>query len=316
MHLERLSTAPDRPESPLWQSPAWAAFQTALGRETRWYSSDDGAVTALVVIDRTVGDFCTWDIPRGPILGPETSPDEAATFLRLAAAEAKQDRALALYWSGIDPRLAQTGRGRPSPRHEQPEATIIVDLTLSDEALLAQMHQKGRYNIRLAEKHGVRVEQSADVVAYAKLAQETSTRDGFKAPSQRQFERFLQALPGSFLMLAFAPDVEKPVAGLIGVTHGQTGIYYYGASRDTHRQLMAPYLLQWEAMRFSRTVGCTAYDLLGIAPPEATSSHPWQGITGFKTKFGGKTVIYPPEQERQIRPLIAAGLRLKRRMLG
>lgn len=314
MPLERLPSAPDLPSALLWQSPAWATFQTALGREARWYRL--GGVTGLVIIDTTVGGYSTWDLPRGPVLSPQATTDEAKEFLRLLTAEAKSERALALYWSNTDPRLASLTFGRPSPRHEQPEATVLINLTLDDEALLAQMHQKGRYNIRLAEKHGVTVEQSADVGAYARLAAETSVRDGFRGPSHRQFELFLKTVPGSFLLLAFAPGIHTPIAGLIGVAWGQTGLYYYGASSDSHRNLMAPYALQWAAMRHCRHLGCRQYDLLGIAPPTAPANHPWQGITGFKTKFGGRIETYPPERQRTIRPLIATGLTLKRMILG
>lgn len=316
MPLQPLTTAPAFPDPPLWQSPAWAAFQKALGRETRWYANKAGTVAALVIIDRTTGGFCTWDLPRGPILTPAATAAEAEDFLRHLAAEARRDRALALHWSGTDPRLTEITLGRRSKRHEQPEATILLNLTLNDEALLAQMRQKGRYNIRLAEKHGVTVEQSADVVAYAKIAAETAARDGFKAPGVRQFELFLKALPGSFLLLAFAPGDNQPVAGLLGVAWGKTGIYYYGASRDAHRELMAPYLLQWEAMRLCRNLGCEHYDLLGVAPPDAPANHPWQGISAFKGKFGGTIEVVAPERTWPIRPFWAAGLALKRRLLG
>ncbi len=319
MSLVRLTAPPTGPtDAPLWQSPAWAAFQQALGREVRWYGDQAAAprIWALVIIDRTVGGYATWDLPRGPIFGEKTTVKDAETFLELLAAEAKQDRAVSLFWSGVDECLIALRLGQPSSRHEQPEATIVLDLGLTDDALLAQMHQKGRYNIRLAEKHGVRVEQSADIGAYARLAKQTSARDGFRAPSPRQFELFLRTIPGSFLLLAFAPGLETPIAGLIGVTGGSTGIYYYGASSDAHRNLMAPYLLQWEAMRLCRRLGCRRYDLLGVAPPTAAKNHPWQGISDFKRKFGGQTVVFAQERELRLRPLIRAGLRFKRSILG
>jgi lipid II:glycine glycyltransferase (peptidoglycan interpeptide bridge formation enzyme) len=314
--LQALTTAPDLVDPPLWQSPAWAAYQRALGRETRWYANQARTIAALAIIDRTAGGFSVWDLPRGPVLAAGATAEQAEAFLRALGAEAKRDRALALHWSGTDPRLAGIGLGRRSRRHEQPEATIVLDLTLDDEALLAQMRQKGRYNIRLAEKHGVQVEQSADVVAYAKLAAETAARDGFTAPGVRQFEWFLKVLPGSFLLLAYAPGDNLPVAGLLGVAWGRTGIYYYGASRSAHRELMAPYLLQWEAMRLCRNLGCARYDLLGIAPPDAPPDHPWQGISAFKGKFGGAIETMPAERTWTIRPFWAAGLALKRRLLG
>jgi lipid II:glycine glycyltransferase (peptidoglycan interpeptide bridge formation enzyme) len=94
------------------------------------------------------------------------------------------------------------------------------------------------------------------------------------------------------------------------------GYYYYGASSYTHRALMAPYALQWAAMRYYKARGCATYDLLGIAPPDAPPDHPWQGISAFKEKFGGEVVMYPPEQEIVLRPIANWMLQWKRRILG
>jgi len=74
-----------------------------------------------------------------------------------------------------------------------------------------------------------------------------------------------------------------------------TGVYYYGASSYEDRALMAPYLLQWEAMKICKAEGCTKYDLLGISHPD-TKKDPWEGISDFKRKFGGEVITYPPEQ--------------------
>jgi lipid II:glycine glycyltransferase (peptidoglycan interpeptide bridge formation enzyme) len=102
----------------------------------------------------------------------------------------------------------------------------------------------------------------------------------------------------------------------MGVIWGNTGIYYYGASDYEHRALMAPYLLQWKAMKQCKEAGCTRYDLLGIAPPDAPEDHPWQGISRFKEKFGGEIITYPPERQIILRKLAHAGLRLKRKVMG
>jgi len=209
-----------------------------------------------------------------------------------------------------------------------PEATRIIDLTLNEDDLLGQMRPKGRYNIHLAEKHGVHVAPSGDVQAFARLAEETARRDGFRGHSQAFYERFLNYLPGAFLLLAYPPSEPAVTpssslrsseriegAGLLGVTWGTTGLYYYGASSDRHRELMAPYLLQWEAMKVCKARGCIAYDLFGIAPAGAID-HPWAGVSAFKAKFGGEVVTYPPEQEIVLRPGMKALLELKRKSLG
>ena len=214
-----------------------------------------------------------------------------------------------------------------------PEATRLLDLTRSEEDLLAQMKPKGRYNIRLAEKHGVRVELCNDVKSFSVLMNETMQRDGFRSSGGRTYRRFLELLPRSFLLLAYAPSghektasegrysrdktemSQTPVAGLLGVIWGAGGIYYYGASSHAQKELMAPYLLQWEAIKHCKAQGCSSYDLFGIAPPDQPD-HPWSGVSDFKAKFGGTVVMYPPEQEITLRPLVKTLLSMKRKIMG
>jgi lipid II:glycine glycyltransferase (peptidoglycan interpeptide bridge formation enzyme) len=336
MDIRLLTTVPDlrayekwlahHPDASLWQSPAWRAYQEALGRETRLYGALEGSTiraSALVVIDKTTGGLSVWDIPRGPVVAVSgeriaDSDDERAVFEQLLSAivtDAKGSRCLSLY---LSPAVSLPATRYPlsaSQRHEQPEATRMIDLTLTEDGILAQMHQKGRYNIKVAEKSGVRVEESHDTAAFARLMAETSARDGFRAPSQRQFDAFLQSVPGSVLLLAHAPGVPAPVAGLIAAQWKNCGIYYYGASDYAHRALMAPYALQWRAMRLCKERGCVRYDLLGVAPPEAGPDHPWQGISGFKEKFGGTMVTYPHEQMIVLKPVLSALLAVKRKIL-
>ncbi len=382
------------PHGSLWQSVTWKKFQEAIGREVRIFAAfDEGTIraSALVVIDKTSFGLSTWDIPRGP-LGPaemlnakcKMQNDPVKVLLQTIVDDARKMRSLSVYYSPQQPLLIShfAFRIRASARHEQPEATRILDLTQAEEAILAQMHPKGRYNIKVARKHGVRVEQSAatDANSFAYLAQETAKRDGFRALSAAHYRAFLENVEGSFLLIASAPFLsppaplstgeggdkpcppflpwrkgpgdggKEPIAALIGTVWNKTGYYYYGASDYAHRSLMAPYLLQWEAMRYCKERGCEKYDLLGIAPlppspsprerggtnfgtslpflPLALSvvegwrkgpgdgGHPWQGVSSFKEKFGGTVVSYPPEQEILLRPMLKRMLGWKRRMVG
>ena len=121
----------------------------------------------------------------------------------------------------------------------------------------------------------------------------------------------------------------------MGVCCGKTGIYYYGASDYAYRVTMAPYLLQWEAMKRCKEKGCTTYDLLGIVPPlplsltlsptsakdsagrrgEMENDHPWAGVSAFKEKFGGRVIEYPHEREVVLKPLLKKLFAMKRRLL-
>lgn len=299
----------------LWQSDEWKRYQESLGREVRIYVvEDDNKITAsaLVVIDRTALGFCTWNVPRGPVFLNAKSGKEIIDFL---LEEAKKEKCITLHVSPIE-EIHHEKLSR-SKRHEQPEATLVVDLAQTDEKILEQMKQKGRYNIRLAEKNGVTVQPSQDVAAFHELLQDTSERDAFGVHNTTHYQKFLDNLAGSFLLLAHdSGNEKKPIAGLMGVIWGDTGIYYYGASRYASRSLMAPYALQWAAIKLCKTAGCTHYDLLGIAPPNNPEHHAWKGITGFKEKFGGVLVTYPPEQEAVLKPFAKTALSVKRKILG
>lgn len=313
------------PQGTLWQSLSWKRYQEALGRETRVYGALEGSkivASALVIIDKTTFGLSTWDMPRGP-LGPHGMENEQTAngkrtmqshqLLQRILQDAKKDRCFALYLSPVQELSAFHFPFSISPRHEQPEATRILDLTLSEDQILAQMHQKGRYNIKVAERHGVTVEESQDIDAFYTLLQSTADRDGFQVGPRKRYEKFLKELPGSFLLIALVDG--SPIAGLLGITCRSTTYYYYGASSYTHRALMAPYLLQWKAMKRAKALGCTQYDLLGISPLDAPSDHPWVQISAFKEKFGGAVVTYPPEQRIVLKPLISVLLNIKRRIL-
>ena len=320
----------------LWQSTEWKKYQESLGREVRQCDS------ALVVIDRTTGGYSTWEIMRGPSGPIENEKLRIDNLLNQIIEDAKRNKCFALYFSPPSEFILNSQFSiLNSNRHIMPEATRIIDLTKSEDEILAQMKQKGRYNIKVATKHGVEVKESTDVDAFYELIKKTSKRDGFKPLPKSQYKSFLENLDGAFMLIAYAPKDKLivdspanagrvdcrllPIAGLIGVIYKDQGIYYYGASSNEHRNLMSPYLLQWEAMKYCKVKGCTSYDLFGIAPPEKSplfsrdrgrgrGAHPWQGVSAFKEKFGGEVATYPEEKVIVLKPLVKKIIDIKRKL--
>ena len=300
------------PQGNLWQSLEWKRYREALGKKVQIYVAEENgsiAGSALVMIDRTSGGFSTWEIPRGPV------GERRGELLQAIRDDAKEDRCLALYLSPQMPLGAEEIPLTPSGRMVYAQATRMIDLTLPEEEILARMKPKGRYNMRVAQKHNMKVDQSEDIDTFYELIQQTGERDTFGTLPKTHYETFLRSVDGSFLLLARAPGKQEPIAGLLGVLWNSGGIYYYGASNYAHRASMAPYLLQWETMKFCKARGCRTYDLLGIAPAGAPEDHPWAGISSFKEKFGGQVVPYPPEQQIILRPIAHYLLHLKRRLL-
>lgn len=197
--------------------------------------------------------------------------------------------------------------------HYQPEVTLVIDLTKSEQEILAQMKQKGRYNIKIAQKNNVKIIESKDATEFYKILKQTWERDKFKGHLQDFYQKMIDMVDGA--KLYYAEFEGEIIAGIIVTFYKDTATYYYGASSNKHRNVMAPYLLQWHAIQAAKAKGCKFYDLLGIAP-EGAKNHPWQGVTEFKRKFGGEVVEYAHAKERIYKPFWYWVMRIIKKLRG
>ncbi|MBA3678690.1 peptidoglycan bridge formation glycyltransferase FemA/FemB family protein [Candidatus Saccharibacteria bacterium] len=172
------------------------------------------------------------------------------------------------------------------------KATIFVDLSPTEEEILAGFKQKTRYNIRLSERKGIKIERremtNDNVELMYKLMAATQTRAGFFLRKKDYFAGYWQGLAkaglGQFLVATHEGDV---LAGIYATHFDTKGYYKDGGSFSIKRNLMAPYLLQWEAMRWAKEQGATRYDLVAV-PPKAhleDPNHPQAGLYQFKRGF-------------------------------
>lgn len=208
----------------------------------------------------------------------------------------------------------------------QPRGTILIDISGDEDAILANMKQKTRYNIRLAERKGVKVEQSQDLEDFYKQTVITSSRDGFAVHAFSYYKNAFELFaPHGECVLLRASFENQSLAYLMLFLHGDRAWYFYGASNDEMRNLMPTYLLQWEAMRYAKAQGATLYDMWGI--PDATeeeleaqftqrSDGLW-GVYRFKRGFGGTVTRSAPAYVKVFKPLLyRAYLWLKNRRGG
>jgi lipid II:glycine glycyltransferase (peptidoglycan interpeptide bridge formation enzyme) len=195
---------------------------------------------------------------------------------------------------------AATGGLVRAPVDIQPPSTVMIDLGQEEDALLGAMKSKTRYNVRLAGKRGVEVregrvrapedELADDLDRWYELYRETAARDRIAIHSPAYYRALFDtaaAYPAVDLSLLVAEHEGELLAGIIVLRFGVTATYLYGASSNHKRNLMAPYALQWEAMRRSRGAGAAHYDLFGV-PPADDPGHPMHGLYRFKTGFGGR----------------------------
>ena len=307
----------DLPDPQVLQSWAWGALKGRHGWSAGRLLFRQGtqAVAAASVLERRalrlrlpLAPASILYVPRGPAVDWNNEPLVERVLGELEAL-ARRRRAMFVkidpdvYHPEAAPTFSQrpaaaprvaallTRRGwRFSGSQVQFRNTVLLDLRPGEEALLAGMKQKSRYNLRLAERRGVAVRQgtAGDLDLFYELYDETSRRDGFAIrPPDYYYDAW-----GSFLAtgqgcLLLAEVQGEPVAGLLFVTFGPTAWYMYGASSERHRGLMPNNLLQWEAMRRARAMGCTLYDLWG-APDNLVESDPMWGVTRFKLGLGGE----------------------------
>lgn len=175
-----------------------------------------------------------------------------------------------------------------------PSTTIFLDLSLSPEGILKQMKPKTRYNIGLAERKGVTVKRAGmdQIDVWYMLYKETAIRNGLYINSIDYFTSVISARADdtaspAHVELLIAEVNNKPLAAMFLIIAGHRGTYLYGASSSEMRNYMPTYAMQWEAIKLSKQMGCTEYDMFGISPG-AQSSHPMFGLYQFKTGFGGE----------------------------
>ena len=174
----------------------------------------------------------------------------------------------------------------------QPENNWVLDITKPEEEILTGMKQKGRYNIKIAEKSGLsftssKEKDSKELNAFYSQYAETGKRHKISFRAKSYFEKLLEILQEKDYASVYTVWHENiPLASAVIVFYGGAAIYLYGGSSDSHRELMAPYLLHWNIIKEAKERNLNEYNFLGIAPDD-DGNHPWSGITRFKKQFGG-----------------------------
>jgi len=302
-----------QPTGNFFQSWDFGVFQETLPYRGKVWALTHGKSACLAIKMKLPLGFCWLWVPYGPIGSEKGELDKVFGDLGKIAGEE------GAIFARIEPPLdspaiplAQKWPITPSGKRFTPEHTLVLDLDKSEQEILAQMKPKGRYNINIAKKHGVTCAvfckfediPAQDFNSFYEILQKTAQRDTFGIHPKYFYENLLKTLsPQNACALFLAYSGGKVVAGIITVYYKDTATYYFGASNHEYRSLMAPYLLQWEAICDAKKRGFKHYDFLGIAPSEA-KNHPWAGVTDFKKKFGGGEVQYPPAFDIIYRPFL------------
>lgn len=267
------------------QSPAWGEFRQTMGIDV--VKLDNWYVTFHKI------PFTPWTIgyfPKGPI--PSTQMIEKLTKL------GKEKNAIFIQ---LEPN--ETRGTVPLKKSHHPlftKFTFILDLLKSEEELLKAMHPKTRYNIRIAQKHGVTVSEDNSKKAfdqYLRLSAETTNRQGFYAHNRMYHETMWLILRKANIAHLFTAAYQnKVLAAWIVFVWGDTIYYPYGSSSRDHREVMAPYLLLWEIARWAKKRNLKHFDLWGADPAH--------GFHRFKEGFGPTLVEFVGSFDLVLQPFL------------
>ena len=300
------------PQAHLLQSWAWGEFKAGYGWQPRrlCWEGAQGPAAAQVLRRTGLRVLRVLYVPKGPLLEWSSAPlraqvlddlqtlarRERAIFIKIdpdvvAATGLPESELLAPVGRSVQTDLSQ--RGWVFSRDQiQFRNTVTLDLTPSEAGLLAGMKQKTRYNVRLAERKGVRVRLGGtdDLDLLYQMYAETSVRDGFAIRGLDYYRDAWGRFMAAGLAQPFVAEVDaEPVGALVIFRFAGSAWYLYGMSREAQRDKMPNHLLQWQAIRWAKAQGCTRYDFWG-APDELVESDPLWGVWRFKEGFGGQLV--------------------------
>ncbi|MCK4859196.1 MAG: peptidoglycan bridge formation glycyltransferase FemA/FemB family protein [Candidatus Omnitrophica bacterium] len=306
------------PDGSFLQSWAWGDFQKSFGRKI-WrlavMENNEIMSAALIIKHSLPFGWNYFYCPRPINLELETwNLELIELFFEEVKKMAEKEKTVFLKVDPVGSRCLRTWRHRePTAKPTQPQHTLILNISKSEKEILARMKQKTRYNIRLAERKGVKIKKISqpndqEIQTFLNLSARTSKRDQFQIHPEKYYQKMLKILcQNSMAKLFFAEYQNEIIAANIVIFFSGKAVYLHGASSNNYREAMAPHLLHWEQIKEAKKLGCQSYDFWGIekTPPTAdplkteknneqkTMHRDWAGITRFKKGFGGEEISYP-----------------------
>lgn len=175
----------------------------------------------------------------------------------------------------------------PDDSQRIPFGSHIIDLSLSEEELLMNMHSKHRNSVRRAERNGVTVVSGGKelIQDYLKADAETWERSDRNSYGSDFFEKIVNNLKNDAVIYVAYKDGE-PQAGACYFLNHKMCYYMYGASINSPEP-GATNLLQWIAIKDMKAAGVEKFSFVGCRINEDEDSK-YHGIQRFKERFGGE----------------------------
>ena len=295
-------------EANFLQSLAYEKMNRLLGCKV--ISDDFSGKGWAVMVVRNAKRGRYLEISCGPLLDWNDQKAVREVFARIA----KIGREEKCAFIRVRPQLLNTNENlklladlglKKSPMHLAAEHTVILDLTKPEELLLSEMRRQTRYEVRRAEKLGIKVVSSnseADFKEFHKVQAETAKRQGFIPPSIKTLMAEREAFGDNIKIYKALTAEGEPIAYGLIIKDGLEGDYYEAASTSLNRKLPGAYALLWQVAKDLKAEGYERFNLWGIAPA-GQPHHRYAGVTTFKTGFANGIVEFVPAHDLVLKPI-------------
>jgi len=173
-----------------------------------------------------------------------------------------------------------------------PSKTIHIHLNKSEEEILKTLHQKTRYNIKIAERNGIEIWSSEDIDQFADFWQQCAKKQrGMFLSQKKEIKEIFKAF-GEHAELLFAYHNKMLVGAILLIHSNEVSYYMYAASTNEGKKLFAPTYLVWKGVQQSKWRGSKIFDFEGIYD-DRFPLPTWKGFSKFKKSWGGEEVLYP-----------------------
>lgn len=287
------------PDGGLLQSWEWGNFQKTLDNRVFRLGviNGDGKLqaAALIIEHDLPFEYNYLYCPRGPVINTLKISDLNSLFAEIKSIAREKKSFLFRIdppWVLGNEKMITDSGLRKGENEIQPKCNFIIDITKTEEELLAFMKPKTRYNIGLAERKGVKIRISDDVLdaeSFWQLVKQTAGRDGFHPHSKEHYKKMFETFNKQQIIRFFIAEYDGKIIAMNMVSFfGNVCTYLHGASANMYREIMSPYYLQWQTILEAKKMGYKFYDFGGVNG-ETFFNEKWKGITRFKTGFSSNT---------------------------
>ncbi len=195
--------------------------------------------------------------------------------------------------------LLKTSDYIPSTFPLIPPSTIFLDLRKTEEELWNSISHSGKYAIKRAQREYTKTEciknpTDEQLQKFHNLAVLTGRKKNFYVQEFKEIQTKARVFGDECFLLFVYDKAGNLASGKYYLGHKNTIWYMHGGTSEDGRKNKAGYELQWQSLKYFKSIGYTTFDQEGVSDPRfPLYTHNWEGLTHFKEKFGGMLVRFP-----------------------